>query len=451
MVTFLTFFLGLWVGPHTVELAVDQKVASIELRLDGETLGVVEGEPWRMVCDFGLALKPHVLEAIAFDDEGRELGRAEQHVNLPTPEATAAIALRDYRDGRYESADLAWRTVYEESPDQIHVMFDGEPIELEGERSVRLPPYDPRRIHILSAELVFREERRARVEMAFGGQYGEEVSTELTAVAIELVGARKTPTVAELRGHVLVRGSPARVVAVEDERAEVLVVRERSAIPKLKDVAIEAWEQARSGSRRGSSSLTAAQFLSSAVRRNDSLRYVLTTPRTIAAGDGLVTKMFTVTPNYNIPKNRGMGFILTHAYPEESILMSGEWLGSAVAQAGVLAAGSNRSRAVVLILGDGVDDLSGYEPDNVAEFLDILNVPLLVWRASDLEGSESEWGTVSSIAKLKDLNRAMKELKRRLERQFVAWLDGTYLPEEISLSAQIQDRIRLAGSEPLPQ
>ena len=453
MITFLTFFLGLTTGLHTVDLAVDRTVAVVELRLDGEALGVVKGEPWKLVCDFGLDLRPHLLEAVAFDDAGRELGRIEQRVNLPKPAVIAAIALRDYRDGRYEAADLVWRTVDEEEPEQIVAMFDAAPIAVEEGRSIRLPAYDPRRIHILSVEVLFSEERRAQADLAFGGQYGEEVSTELSAVAIELTAGRKTPTVEELRGHILVGGRPARVVAVEDERADVFVVRERSSIPKLRDVWTEAWQAASSNSRRRfGGGGTAAQFLDSALRRNDSLTYVLTTPRNVEAADGRgVTGVFPVYGNLNMKKNGGMGNILTSLHPEVGTLSRGQRVGSAVALAGVKAAGSNRPRAVVLVLGDDFADGSSYEPANVTRYLDMLRVPLHVWRLNDSEGLLSEWGTGLPIASLKDFNGAMKELKRRLARQFVVWIDGVHLPREISLSVAIQDRMRLASSDPLPR
>ena len=48
MVTFLTFFLGLTVGVHSVEVAVDRSVAAVELRFDGELRATLERTPWRV-------------------------------------------------------------------------------------------------------------------------------------------------------------------------------------------------------------------------------------------------------------------------------------------------------------------------------------------------------------------------------------------------------------------
>ena len=69
--SFLSAFLGLVVGGHPVELTVTGEVAAVELRLDGETVGHLRGEPWVLVCDFGAELAPHELVAI-----GRDADRA---------------------------------------------------------------------------------------------------------------------------------------------------------------------------------------------------------------------------------------------------------------------------------------------------------------------------------------------------------------------------------------
>ena len=85
-----------------------------------------------MQCDFGSQLLPHRLEAVAFDERGRELSRVEQRVNLPWPAAEATLALADYSDGRYHGAELAWRTLDEADPLEVTVSFDGEDLEVEG-------------------------------------------------------------------------------------------------------------------------------------------------------------------------------------------------------------------------------------------------------------------------------------------------------------------------------
>jgi len=64
-------------------VAVDPGVASVEIFLDGEGIGVAIEPEWEVECDFGDRLRPHELVAVARDETGRELGRAAQLVNLP--------------------------------------------------------------------------------------------------------------------------------------------------------------------------------------------------------------------------------------------------------------------------------------------------------------------------------------------------------------------------------
>ena len=47
MIAFVTLFLGLVTGQQVVEVAVSGPVVTVELRLDGELVRTVSGEPWK--------------------------------------------------------------------------------------------------------------------------------------------------------------------------------------------------------------------------------------------------------------------------------------------------------------------------------------------------------------------------------------------------------------------
>lgn len=453
MITFLTFFLGLTVGVHPVELAVDRSVASVELVLDGVVVDRRDHAPWRLQCDFGLLLKPHHLEAIGYDDAGRELGRETQKVNLPRPSAVAALSLSDFHEGRYHRADLAWRSVNESGPIETHVHFDGGELELADERSVVLPPYDPQRIHFLTAELVFGDDVRALAELAFGGQYGESVTTELTAVAVSRLEG-KVPTVEETEGWFLVAGQSVQVVAVEEGRSVVIAVRDRSTFPTLQRVLEKALQRARAG--RGGVR-TAAQYFDTGLSPQDALQFLLTSPETVLTADGS-TQIFPLTPNQNarpLPVGSdvrrdagrvgGAGWALVQIERWEALLEDDQWLSSAVAMAGLTAAASNRPRAVVLILGEQERNKSLYAPAGVRAFLRVLQVPLIVMRTSEESSDVMEWGSSILVSEIGDLNRGVRSLRDILQPQYIVWLDGVFLPQEISLSAKAAKRARLAG------
>ena len=162
MVTFISLFLWLVVDTLPVEVAVAPGVASVEILLDEQSIGVIEGPPWQLECDFGSTLRPHELVAVARDEDGNELGRAEQLVNLPRSNAEVQIV---FEAGAASSAK-ALRVVAESGerlkPLAVFATFDGRALlRGPGDRFV-LPDHDPRQVHIVSVEAHFPEGVTAR-------------------------------------------------------------------------------------------------------------------------------------------------------------------------------------------------------------------------------------------------------------------------------------------------
>ena len=147
MIKFATLFLGLVVGSHEVELMVDANVAAVELRLDGDAVGRVDGEPWVVKVDFGRELAPARLEAIAYDASGNQIARAAQAINRPRPRAEAQLLLERDEQGRTSSVRLAWQSSEEDAPSEIVVTLDderltparGRPLRAAAPRSHKVP------------------------------------------------------------------------------------------------------------------------------------------------------------------------------------------------------------------------------------------------------------------------------------------------------------------------
>jgi hypothetical protein len=114
----------------------------------------------------------------------------------------------------------------------------------------------------------------------------------------------------------------------------------------------------------------------------------------------------------------------------------------AVAAAGVLAAGSQGRRAVVLVLGDERPDKSRFSAAEVRAYLAELMVPLIVLRAG--EGPDAPWGAVKRIRSQSELTKALDEVAASLDRQRVAWIAGERAPAEISLTDP-SGSLRIAG------
>ena len=111
MITFAFLFLGLVLGIHEVEVLVEGDVAAVRLELDGQVIGELTSEPWRLPIDLGPMLRPHKLEAIALDAKGQEIDTARQLINLPRGRAEASLLLEGPDPQKPDSARLVWQHV----------------------------------------------------------------------------------------------------------------------------------------------------------------------------------------------------------------------------------------------------------------------------------------------------------------------------------------------------
>jgi len=68
-------------------------------------------------------------------------------------------------------------------------------------------------------------------------------------------------------------------------------------------------------------------------------------------------------------------------------------------------------------------------------------VPLVVWSTGD-PGTDS-WGPVVDVASPPRLERACEHLLESLYRQWIVWVEGRYLPNQIELDESVEG-IRLA-------
>ena len=434
MVTFVSLFLGLITSSHPVEVAPNSAVAAVELLLDGSSVGVIEGEPWVFTTDFGAGLSPHELVAVAYDAEEQELGRARQWVNLPRSRAEIALAV-DPAPGGGQVARVIWQSLEGEGPSELSLTFDGEPLAMDGPSRFPLPAFDPAQVHILSAEARFGDGLSLRAELAMGGLFGAAVATEMTAVPLARSRGRKALAPADLQGALRKDGEPLRVVATEQGAAEIVVVLDESA----------AWGLGALG-LRVDRSLPAERSQAPRLAPRDRMRFVGTRATRLADRD-VPFDLFPISQPYGAAQG-AMDFLLTHvALPAPG---GKSRISDAVAAAGVQAAAGNRPRAVVLVVGDGYDDeASRFDAATVRAYLQQLRVPLFVWstgkglahRVSEDRlplSTPTAWGAARDISSITRFSGALDELRRRLEAQLVAWVEGSHLPQTIEVAQGIR-------------
>jgi hypothetical protein len=437
MITFLTLFLGLVQGPHDVELDVTEPVARIELLLDGEVSEVLDEPPWRLELDFGRELRPRRLVAVARDENGRELGRAEQLLNVPRPPVETRLILDEWSQGSPRRARLAWESTEGLGVEAIAFSLNQKPVQASRAPDlldeVKLPPTNIDIPSFVRAELLFVDGSSASAEAAFGGKFGEEIQTELTAIPVEGKpkgrGGRESPGDA---GGLRWRGEPLAVSSVDGESGEVIVVRDELTRPKL---LVLAGQLRRATSARIYNGLrldpeTRVRIASGELRTTTHGYELLSVSRPFAKSENHLPTLLVAL---SLEGQEGRAKSL----PSQRIT-------DAVAAAGLRAAGSQRRRAVLLVVNDCSKVSGVLSAGTVADFLEELGVPLQVWTLSgDPGGEEGFCSQARRLGRGQDLVQAVADLREEIDRQRILWVEGRPLLRELEIAPE--SPWRLAG------
>lgn len=432
MIAFASLFLGLVVGVVPVTVLVERPVAAIRLELDGRAVGRVTHAPWTLPLDFGSDPLPHELVARALDGDGKEIGLARQFVNLPRPPAEVEVVLERDEKGKAVAARYSGQSLIATRPAHVTAAFDGAPLAVESTR-IEIPEHDPDARHILTVELEFAPAVRSRTDVVFGGAAASVARSELTAVAVRAPAGR-SQEVAELSGSLVQAGRPVRVVAVEQGPALVCVVRGPSVSQALKSLGTGG----KTTLLRGPDGRRLPQFDRDASRyqisleKDDSVRFVWPMPRTLESSPG--AQLFDRSRDF-AAADGGMAWLLTRVeHPQQR---PGQIrLADAAAVAGLEATATGQRRAVILVLGDEKADDSRHSPGAVRRYLEAMRVPLYVWSLKSVatQPLAKAWGEVDEVSSTARLEAAVSRVKADLSSQRILWVEGRFLPQEITLS-----------------
>lgn len=422
MIAFVTLLLGLISGVYPIEVTVGGVVTAVEYRLDGVPVARREGPPWVAPVDLGSALRPRELTVVALGAGGQEIARASQWLNLPRPPAEVEIVLEKGAEGRPGAAQLTWQSVRGVKPATVGLTLDGEPLKVDGAGRGLLPKVDLKVLHVLTAELWFPPGLLARKDVAFGGEYGSEVSTELTAVPVRLRPGVALPAPEGLQEWFTAAGQPVSAVAVEEGPGKLIVVRVPTGrevldelVPRLRRPTLPAL---RSKMRLGEDDRIC--FLSLYVSR--------------FRGSKVPSELFDLSTELT-RADGGLFWLLSNRRLLKEAHGPALRIADAVAVAGLQATADNRRRAVVLVLGGSVRDSSRYSPETVRRYLESIHVPLFIWY---LYGSPTPaargWGGGEDVSTLEKLEQAVDRLRTALDSQRIVWLEGRHLPQSIALT-----------------
>jgi hypothetical protein len=433
MIAFQTLLLGLVFGVQPVRLMVAPQVKSVEVRLDGTTIGASVGEPWIVQCDFGESVHPHELVAIARDESGREIGRARQWVNMPRSGAEATLLLeRGPQPNRVVAARLAWNEAKGARPETVRATLDGQALTVKDPKRFEIPPCDPKQAHVLSAELVFAEGRTARVDAVFGGDIGEEAKLELTGVPLLLDPGQNPPTLQEIQTWFREGDRPLRVLGIDRGPFDVVILLDQEARTLL---AREHGAKGGGAQFKGVAALPPQLLFFDRAGPDDNRLFIaFGVPESYYGDDGSTHVVF--------PAFSPVDFVTSNVRPRlANLVYAATVMGTptpsdAVASMGALVAANNRPRAVVLLLAGPPADRSRITPSGARAYLGDLHVPLLVWSLSGAGGSGT-WGTEEDVSTEGSLDKAARRLKEDLAAQRIVWLEGAHLPQRIRLAESV--------------
>lgn len=413
MIAFTTLFLGLVVGVQPVGVVVGDEVAAVEILLDGRSLGTLRGEPWTLDCDFGNELAPALLEAVAYDGDNREVGRAGQRLNLPHPPAEVSFVVdKDPRDGSWIGR-LAWESKTGSRPQSVSASFDGQPLAVDDPRRIPLPPHDRSRQHLFQALLEFPGNVISRATVAFGGVFADEVRTELTAIPFLAPRAKwKAPAAEAMHGWFVRDGEPLAVASVEKGPSDIVIV--------LGTTVTFRWDGGRDV--RGAIPL----------RGDQRLRF-LRPVATPTPGVETTFNLYPMSPEFDW-NSGGLYWLLTRRGARGPESGQAARLADAVAVAGLAAYERQRRRAVILLLDAPAADASPITAEQSRRYLERLQVPFFLWTQERSTKPVAGWGRPVSIRSAARLTEALYQVNKLLDRQRIAWLEGRHLPQDITLS-----------------
>jgi len=425
MIRILTLFVGLVTGVQTVDLAVDGAVARVELRLGDRVVAVRTGPPWTARVDFGHEPSPGELVAVAFASDGREVGRDRAPVNLPTARAEVALLSERDADGRVVAAKVLWESPEFTNPRRIRAWVDGERVPIGDDQRIDLSAFEPGRPHVVDVEVVFGREVEVRTELVFGERFAGSHDSGLTAAPLIVIGGDSPPSTTELTGWLRHRGEPLRVAAVEQPEATVMVVPHPSVRTRLEEIDREL------GDRRTRRRLRASGPVDDL---GDALLYVLL-PEPVVVSGVAGRRPSLLFPVNEEPMRGDDGLLEAALAPDrDTMIVSDLRLANAVATAGMRAARDNHRRAVLLLLGPTAQDHSAIAVAATRRFLRELRVPLVVWDLSGERIVQPGWGPADVVTDARSYVDALRALRHLLERQWIVWVTGRLLPQEIELS-----------------
>lgn len=392
-IVFLSLFLGLVTGFQNVSLRVDEGVKSVRIELGGREAARMTSAPWSARVDFGSALTPRELTAIAYDADGKEITRIAQVINMARPAAELEIVIR--REGqRPVEAELVGRHRLHKPPSGAKLSVDGTRVRLGRDFRARLPEMDTAHPHVVSGEMEFEDGEVARRDIVvLSTAFAKSVASELTPMLVMSEGNRSDPIP---ESCFATGGKPLKATAIEKSDALVVMVRDPATRPIVSPAAQSRFDA------------------------ETAERILWPVSRPINAPGEPTAIAFPQSVNHG--KTANVSWLLTQRLAPVPAPTEPRQFADAVAVAALSTLEKGHRRAVVLVLSK-LPDTSLYSAPVVRGYLEEVGVPLFVWSADgprpDLAAA---WGRIDDISTPAGMEAAVNRLNASLNAQRIVWV-----------------------------
>lgn len=441
MISFATLCFGLVYGVLNVEIRASDDVARVDLVLDGGPVAELRA-PFAAPVDLGWQPAPHELVAVGYDERGKELGRARQWINRPRGNVEIRLVVEPAGTQRSRIARLTWNCPTSGVVGPFEVTLDGRRLPASDPSRIEIPVRDAGRTQILRASVACDGNVNAIAETLVGGTRPSTESPALTAVPVTLEKGTKLPSPDGLVGWLEKDGAGLRVAAVEEGGFDVVFVCEGGAFERLQRLL----------KRPGAPDLESAENDFRLLKRRapdlepseDGLRFRFLVPVGRAIDDPTVDASAYAATAWFQRRWDAIGPTLTKGLELKPWPRTEQRIADAVAAAGLAAAGRERRRAVVLLLGPDARDEGDLNPSEARRFLIDLRVPIFVWSIGKAPSPETgTWDATSTITTAAQFDVAVTRLRAELRRQRILWVEGAHLPQAVTLTP-LAKGVRLA-------
>lgn len=433
LIKFITLILSLHVGILPVEVAVTGPLAKLEMHLDGQMVGERTSPPWTFDVDLGHNLIPHRLEAIAFDDQGQEIERASQWVNYARQSLEASLVLESSGMTQPTRGRVIWSAADNSQPIKIELRYDGRPHEVASDGRFVLPGSEPSETHHLEAKLLFPDEHIAHTEAVFGGTRGDAVTTALTAIPMSLEEDHQ-PDLDQLSQWLEVAGQPATVFSTDPISSDGATSQAKNnSIIIVRDTHIDRDLRLLLREKRQRVLAKTGRFLGPDDRVEFLLTYnLLQDPRG-------VHRPFPVSSDFN---KLGMWNLFTQDYPQiNQPKQQNIWW--SLALAGKRVVDLKQPRVAVLLLSKKPQSRPALSFEQAQLYLRSLRVPLLVWLPEEATLERLGIAPDRPYIGADGMLQMFADIQAVLDQQRMVWIEGDYLPTEVTLSAKAPGGVRL--------